>query len=94
MSRCDFCGQKKSCRQINIYSKQVDVILAGKIIMLPNYHLLKTSRCNFGGQKKSGNICRCMKSEESMAGKDSKLARTCSKLMATNFTIKKNEIPI
>jgi hypothetical protein len=30
--------------------KQVDVILAGKIIMLPNLHLLKTSRCGFGGQ--------------------------------------------
>ncbi len=27
-----------------------NIILAGKIIRLPNLHLLKTSRCNFGGK--------------------------------------------
>jgi hypothetical protein len=33
-----------------LVGKQVGVFLAGKIIMPPNLHLFKMSRCNFGRQ--------------------------------------------
>jgi hypothetical protein len=71
----------------------------GKIIMPPKLHLLallglscKTSRCNFGGQNKSArNIFRCMKLEELMAVKYSKIAGRCTELAETSFTIRKME---
>jgi hypothetical protein len=37
----------------------------------------------------SGNIIRFMKSEQSIAGEDSKLEKTSSELVGTHFTIGK-----
>ncbi len=52
-----FCTTKQSqylfppkLHLLALLVKQVDVILAGKVIMPPNWHLLKTSRCDFCGQ--------------------------------------------
>jgi hypothetical protein len=40
MGRCHFGGQNNHTAKFFIYSKQVDVILVGKIIMPPKLHLL------------------------------------------------------
>ncbi len=43
------------------------------------------------GQKSTdgGKVFQAMKSEESMAGEDAELEKTCSELAGTHFTIKK-----
>jgi hypothetical protein len=47
---------KTSCRHLNIYSKQVDVMMVGQIIMPPSSNLLKTSCCHLNIYSKQVDV--------------------------------------